>query len=121
MKLLILADEGLNGNIVRELRESGFKVDWILEIDPGMSDDKIIELAKEKQRALITEDKDFGEWVFAHHIEGLTIIFLRYGKDDYPKVLKFLMELLRELDEKLPDAENEFITINKNKVRRRKI
>lgn len=37
MKLLILADEGLNGKIVRALREKGFRVDWVLEIDPGMN------------------------------------------------------------------------------------
>jgi len=121
MSLLILADEGLNGNIVRELREKGFNVDWILEIEPGISDEKIIELAKERHRSLITEDKDFGEWVFAHQIEGLTIIFLRYAKDDYPKVLKFLIELLKELEERPLSTGNEFITINRNKVRRRKI
>lgn len=121
MRLLVLADEGLNGNIVRELRESGFKVDWILEVEPGMDDERIIELAKEQQRVLITEDKDFGEWVFAHQIEGLTIIFLRYEKEDYLKVLKYLLELLKELDELSPRKENEFITINRNKVRRRRI
>ncbi len=121
MKLLVLADEGLNGNIIRALRENGFNVNWILEVAPGIDDEQIIELAKEKQRILITEDKDFGEWVFAHQIGGLTIIFLRYEKEDYPKVLKYLIELLKELEESSPRKENEFITINKNKVRRRKI
>lgn len=121
MNLLILADEGLNGNIVRELRDNGFEVDWIMEIEPGLSDEEVIELAKERQRTLITEDKDFGEWVFAHQIEGVTIVFLRYEKEDYPQVLQFLIETLKELDKQLPAIENEFITINKNKVRRRKI
>ena len=39
----ILADEGLNGQIVRSLREQGFTVDWVLEDQPGMSDAEIIE------------------------------------------------------------------------------
>jgi hypothetical protein len=43
MRLLVLADEGLNGNIVRELRGKGINIDWILEIEPGMSDEQIIE------------------------------------------------------------------------------
>lgn len=73
MKLTILADEGLNGNIVRELREKGFNVDWVLEVERGMSDEQVIALAKKQEQILITEDKDFGEWVFAHQIEELTI------------------------------------------------
>lgn len=34
-----------------------------------MDDDKIIELAKSQKNILITEDKDFGESVFAHQIK----------------------------------------------------
>lgn len=47
MRLLVLADEGLNGKIVRELRKNGFNIDWILEVEPGMADEQVIELAKE--------------------------------------------------------------------------
>lgn len=49
MILLILADESLNGNIVRELRENGFNVDWVLEIEPGISDEQVIKLAKNQK------------------------------------------------------------------------
>jgi predicted nuclease of predicted toxin-antitoxin system len=117
----ILADEGLNGQIVRSLREQGFTVDWVLEDQPGMSDAEIIDLAKARESLLITEDKDFGEWVFAHRISGLTIIFLRYDKEGYPTVLAFLTRLLTEYAEASAAPENEFIAINKNKVRRRKL
>ena len=75
---MILADEGLNGNIVKELRKLGIEVDWILEVSPGIKDEQVIKRAKEHKKILITEDKDFGEWVFAHKIKGLSIIFLRY-------------------------------------------
>ncbi|MCO6486762.1 MAG: DUF5615 family PIN-like protein [Phaeodactylibacter sp.] len=69
MSLSVLADEGLNGNIVRQIRKIGLSVEWILELEPGMDDDKIIELAKSQKNILITEDKDFGESVFAHQIK----------------------------------------------------
>ena len=121
MMFLILADEGLNGNIVRKLREAGFAVNWILEVEPGMDDEKIIELARNQQSILITEDIDFGEWVFAHQIRGHIIIFLRYGKESYSQVLKYLIELLKELEDSPMKEENEFIAINRNKVRRRRI
>lgn len=92
-----------------------------MEAAPGISDEEVIALAKEKKQVLITEDEDFGEWVFAHRAQGLTIIFLRYGKEDYPAVLQYLAGLLRQLESAPGSAGNEFITINKNKVRRRRI
>ncbi len=116
----ILADEGLNGNIVRALREIGFPVDWVLEKYPGISDREVIELAKANNQILITEDKDFGEWIFAHQIKGLTIIFLRYQKEEVPLILDFIVSYLNHY-EKLSPQINEFITISNKKVRRRRI
>jgi len=118
---VILADEGLNGNIVRELRKNSFEVDWILELSPGIPDEAVIEYAKHNQKILITEDKDFGEWVFAHKLDGLTIIFLRYEKEDYKQITVFLNKLILELIRENVEKTHQFITINKNKVRRRKL
>ncbi|MEM8585371.1 MAG: DUF5615 family PIN-like protein [Bacteroidota bacterium] len=39
----ILADEGLSGLIVQNLREAGLAVDWILELSPGIRDEEVIE------------------------------------------------------------------------------
>lgn len=116
--MMVLADEGLNGNLVRALREEGHLVDWIKETNIGMTDEDIITLAKQNNQVLITEDKDFGEWIFAHRLSGLTIIFLRYNKEDYDTILSFLKLALNTIE---TGGKNEFITINKNKVRRRKI
>lgn len=115
---MILADEGLNYNLIAALRQSGYQVEWIRDVQTGMKDDAIIELARNNKQIIITEDKDFGEWVFAHRIIGLTIILLRYDKEDYPLILSFLKETLKNIEQ----AEaREFITINKNKIRRRNI
>ncbi len=116
--MMILADEGLNGNLVKALRSSGFDVLWVKETMAGMRDEDIIALAKDSKRVLITEDKDFGEWIFSHHISGLTVVFLRYDKEDYDTVLSFLKSVLKAID---ADGHSEFITINKNKIRRRLI
>ena len=83
-----------------------------------MTDEDIIALARQRGQILITEDKDFGEWIFSHHLFGLTIIFLRYDKEDYDIILSFLKSTLKTI---ATDGKNEFITINKNKVRRRNI
>ena len=115
---MILADEGLNGNIIRALRTDGYQIVWIKETNIGMADEDIIALAKENSQVIITEDKDFGEWVFAHQLTGLTIVFLRYDKKDYNTILSFLRSMLKTIE---ADEKNEFITINKNKIRRRRI
>ncbi len=115
---MIVADEGLNANIIKELESEGYSVEWIRDVQIGMDDYDILLRAKEQKHILITEDKDFGEWVFAHHVGGLTVIFLRYDKTSYPTILAYLKTVLKELTE---SEENQFITINRNKVRRRKI
>lgn len=88
--IMILADEGLNGNLVKALREDGYQIIWVKESNAGMADEDIIALAREDNQILITEDKDFGEWIFSHQLSGLTIIFLRYDKEDYNTILSFL-------------------------------
>ena len=116
---MVLAGEGLNGKIVAGLRKQNIEVTWILEEAPGISDKEVIEYAKSSSQILITEDKDFGEWVFAHKVEEVTIVFLRYEKDDYAKVFDFLSKLIKSLLKAGKSSKHEFITINKNKVRRR--
>jgi predicted nuclease of predicted toxin-antitoxin system len=39
-------------------------VEWIRDIQAGMQDESVIELARNNKQILITEDKDFGEWNF---------------------------------------------------------
>lgn len=83
-----------------------------------MADEDIIKLAITDNKILITEDKDFGEWIFSHHLSGLTIIFLRYNKSDFELILNYLIRVLKSC---MNSPQKEFITINKNKVRRRSI
>ena len=44
---MILADEGLNGNLVKALRAEGYEIVWVKELMFGMSDKDIIALAKQ--------------------------------------------------------------------------
>jgi len=91
----ILADEGFNGIIIKELRQSGLALEWILENNSGITDYKVIEIAKNNKQILLTEDKDFGEWVFAHRITGLNIIFIRYQALDLSVITSNLISVLK--------------------------
>ncbi len=59
-----LADESCDFAVVRALRSKGFDVLAISEVCPGVEDQQVIELAKEEERILLTEDKDFGRFAY---------------------------------------------------------
>ena len=49
----LVADEGVDGPIVARLREDGHEVDYVAEMDPGISDDRVLSHANERQLLLI--------------------------------------------------------------------
>ena len=76
--LKFLADESCDFIIVRALRGSGYDVLSVAETIPASSDYQVIQLAIDKKRILLTEDKDFGEWVFAHGEKVQGVILFRF-------------------------------------------
>lgn len=114
-----LADENISNDLINSLRELNFEIDSVREKYRSYSDYQIIQIVADTETIIITEDKDFGDWVFAHHIKSISVILLRYEKEDYPTVKNSLILLLKLLTEK--EFEKRFITINKNKLRIRKI
>ena len=75
MHLKLLADESLDFRIVLKLREAGFETISVLKDYQGISDKKVLSLARQFNAILITEDSDFGEWVFAHKEKATGVIF----------------------------------------------
>ena len=60
-----VADESCAMPVIRALREVGHDVVAIAEVARGASDDQVLERATKDKRVLITEDRDFGELVYA--------------------------------------------------------
>lgn len=60
-----LADESCDAAIVRALRNAGHDVDAVADIARGATDETVLALATTGGRVLLTEDKDFGQLVFA--------------------------------------------------------
>ena len=111
---MILADENIDHGIIAALRAAGYSVDSICETHRSSSDTAITELSRKPPRILLTEDKDFGEWVFAHGIRDISVIFLRYQFRDTAALLATLLELLRT---RLPDLQGTFTTVAVQKIR----
>lgn len=111
---MIIADENLHQHFIDRLSANGFDVFLVREELSGISDYEVAALAKYKQGVIITEDKDFGELVFAHNIRGISVVFLRYDKADIEQVCGGLLRIIGEYSDK---ADNFFITITATKTR----
>lgn len=73
-----LADESCDFAVVRALREAGHDVIAVADSARSLADEIILALAIRERRILLTEDKDFGQWVFAERRATGGVIFLRY-------------------------------------------
>jgi predicted nuclease of predicted toxin-antitoxin system len=73
-----LADESCDFRVVRALRAAGHDVVAIAESAPGAEDDAIIDEAVREQRIFITEDRDFGQLVYAAGKASRGVILLRF-------------------------------------------
>ncbi len=72
-----VADEGVDRQVVARLREDGHSVWYVAEMQPGSSDDTVLELSDREAAVLLTADKDFGELVFRQHRVAFGVILLR--------------------------------------------
>jgi len=73
-----LADESCDFTVVRSLRAAGYDVVSIAESFASASDLKVLKMSVEEKRLLLTEDKDFGDWIFAHGEEMSGVLLIRF-------------------------------------------
>ena len=115
--MLIIADENRPRSITESLRLLGVEVFYIYDEFRGIDDFSIINLAKQKSNAIIlTEDKDCGEWIFSHHVTGISVIVLRYHLSELSEITNVLVKLIKEKQQNLL---NKFITVTPTKIRMR--
>ncbi len=72
-----IADENIDYQIVDRLRSDGHHVLNVLEIEPGISDDEVLDLANQNSALLLTADKDFGELIFRQSRLMFGVILIR--------------------------------------------
>lgn len=115
---MILADENIDHSLIEAIRLIGIEVYSVYELNRGIRDDEIIAFSRKPPRIILTEDKDFGEWVFAHNVEGISVLLLRYHFRDTLIMQKILIDLLSN---RLPELIGCFTTLTTQKIRKRKI
>ena len=73
-----LADESCDFAVVRALRGAGHDVLAVVEVAQGADDRTVIARARDEQRVLLTEDKDFGQLVYADGEGSTGVVLIRF-------------------------------------------
>jgi predicted nuclease of predicted toxin-antitoxin system len=97
----LVADENCDFSVVVDLRLAGYDVVSITERMPGADDETVIEFARSERRLLITEDKDFGQLVFAAAKQNSGVILIRYPASTRSALTAALLKLLSDNGENL--------------------
>jgi predicted nuclease of predicted toxin-antitoxin system len=116
--LTFVADESCDFAIVRALRKAGFDVLAIIEAKPGATDSEILNVATRQGSILLTEDKDFGEWVFAHGQSAEGVVLIRFPARMRKDMIEAVVEVVTEHGAELRGA---FAVLEPGKVRIRSI
>jgi len=99
-----VADESCARPVIQALREAGHDVIAIAEIAPGATGDQVLERALREKRVLITEDRDFGELVYACGRSSAGVILVRFPSQARRAKSATVIEAVSKLGSRLNDA-----------------
>ena len=109
-----LADECCDAGLVLSLREDGHDVLYVLERNPGVSDDDVLTEAYVEESILVTEDKDFADLVYRFKKPARGVILIRMDVNERHMKWRRLKKLIRNHEKRLP---SHFVVVDSNKFR----
>ncbi len=111
----LLADESVDRQIVEGLRQAGYIVIYIAEIEPSITDQTVFDRANENKALLLTADKDFGEIVFRDgRLISDGVVLIRLSGLTSEKKSEIVVDVIREHKENLY---RHFSVISAGKIR----
>ncbi len=109
-----LADESCDFAAIRSLRKIRHDVVSVSEICSGAGDETVLEIAAREKRILLTEDKDFGNLVFAQKLSSSGVILIRFPVSARPFLGETIARLVEQEGKILKGS---FTTVTPEKVR----
>lgn len=109
-----LADESCDFAVVEALRNAGYDVTAIAEINPGVEDEAVLASAQSESRVLLTEDKDFGLLAYARGREIAGVVLIRYPSGARSSLGQALVDVANELADRLTGA---FVVVEPGRAR----
>jgi predicted nuclease of predicted toxin-antitoxin system len=99
-----LADESCDFRVVRALRAAGHDVIAVIEVAPGADDAVILEMAVRERRIFLTEDRDFGQLVYAAGKPAPGVVLLRFPSTARANLPARVVEVVASHGEKLEEC-----------------
>ena len=112
--LRFLADESCDFGVVKALRAEGYDVLALTEITARSVDSDVIAQASQEKRVLLTEDKDFGQLVFASQADSAGVILIRYPGNARKSLQDAVVKLVHEQGDEIRTA---FVVIQPGHIR----
>jgi predicted nuclease of predicted toxin-antitoxin system len=109
-----LADESCDFHFVRALRVAGHDVLAVAEIALSADDTEVTRLAAEQGRVLLTEDKDFGQLIFAAAAPSAGVVLFRYVMSARQTVVREFVQFVQDKGDQLRDC---FAVVEPGRVR----
>jgi predicted nuclease of predicted toxin-antitoxin system len=115
--LRFLTDESCDFGVVQALRAEGYDVIALTEITSRTIDSEVIAQAYSEKRILLTEDKDFGQLVFASQADSAGVILIRYSGNARKSLQEAIIKLIRQQGS---DIQSAFVVMQPGQVRVRR-
>jgi predicted nuclease of predicted toxin-antitoxin system len=110
------ADESCYFGVVKALRAKGYDVVALTEITSRTIDSEVVALSYSEKRILLTEDKDFGQLVFASQADSAGVILIRYPGNARKLLQEAIIKLVREQGTEIQSA---FVVMQPGQIRMR--
>lgn len=112
--MMLVADENVDQPIVKRLRDERWTVLAVVEMEPGISDEAVLEIANQEGCILLTADKDFGELIFRDHRYSFGIVLIRLSGLTAKDKAEIVATAIQQHRDELTGA---FTVISANSVR----
>ena len=98
---LILADEDVDGGIIRALRSNGYSVRCIIEEMKGVPDEEVLLFAIRLNALLITQDKGYGRHVRRYGMPPQGLVLVRLIGWSSAKKAEAVLEFFRNYADRM--------------------
>jgi predicted nuclease of predicted toxin-antitoxin system len=113
-----LADESVDRQVVDRLRQDDHVVWYVAEMEPGISDGAVLDLANREAALLLTADKDFGELVYRQYRLAAGVVLIRLAGLSPTSKAKVVASAINKHAPELPGA---FAVITPGRIRIRRL